>query len=681
MAKGFDKKMGRALFVLAIVSFVITFLEGILYYSGELYQNQLFRFMLILQNSIKAFGFKTTISIENILKMLNDNPTLYETIIGYAYGIAIFTAPYCTVAVVYKMVERWWRIKGWLFLHRNKRHMIVFGYNEDVKILLLNKEEDTSEKKIHLVASKISQEEELELLRNGIEIHKIDVLKMPEKKLVYFLKRMELKRAEAVILFEEASAKNFSIYYLFNNLPEKAKSFLNPDVKFYVRCEDEGIRRMMEDYYDEQICNNRGDSFGDLEMFSIPELRVRKMFKEHKLHTFYKESGIDDVNQWNLHLLIVGFGKLGQQILLQAMNQGVTGSKNSILIDVVDVKCDEKQSIFGNYFNEDYVRMNENEYTIPSENADGELRIRFHKMDIRFKNFQRQLWENGDPEKDGIYTYVALCVNDPDVTLHCMSEVQRYFMKCDRSSENQPCIAVRMDLDNQMAKYLEKNKATYKDVFVINDSSQALTMKDLLNDELDKDAKEYNYLYNSISIEIGGPRTKKVEKTDKKNAHTADVKEKWKKLALFRRDSNRALAAHASVKEDIYPCIVKEELAMLLDKLFGENGTILENENDRWVYHGTMKEFVELQSDETRNQLISEISRLEHRRWCYFMATRGWTHTKDLGDKKNDKTRENPCMCTWEDLVKHQSQNCCYDLMPLLLKYKIDKEDRCKDGL
>ena len=88
---------------------------------------------------------------------------------------------------------------------------------------------------------------------------------------------------------------------------------------------------------------------------------------------------------------------------------------------------------------------------------------------------------------------------------------------------------------------------------------------------------------------------------------------------------------------------------------------------------------VRRQSDRNTYPLISEIARMEHRRWCYYMASLGWKRTEEPGGKKNEtkaerkereKRKENACLCNWDELVKYKSDVCKYDLMPLLMEYE-----------
>lgn len=392
---------------------------------------------------------------------------------------------------------------------------------------------------------------------------------------------------------------------------------------------DESIRRIMEDYHDCRFSNakekekegkekNQDEKRArDLEIVGIHELRVRKMLEEHSLHEYYANSG-KDVKDWKLHLLIIGFGRLGQQILLQSMNMGVVSSENDILIDVVDFNIENKKSIFENHFSGKYVKMDDEKLIIPREYADGKFEVRFHNMDTRYRQFRNILQENGDPKKDGIYTYVAICIENADVSLHCMSEVERYLKENSSNGERgKVSIGVRMESNRQIKK-------------------------------------------------------KKEDKREKRREEL--IEDCWKNMLLFKRNSNLAIAQHANVREKIPNKICCE----LLEKYFGENGSILKDEGNVWTFKEDEAELVDNLNNNKEYAQILEYAKLEHRRWCYFMASCGWRSLNSMNWVKNSSIKGNACLCNWEELStkveKTGSEDpkyyaCKYDLMPLLMEY------------
>ena len=133
-------------------------------------------------------------------------------------------------------------------------------------------------------------------------------------------------------------------------------------------------------------------------------------------------------------------------------------------------------------------------------------------------------------------------------------------------------------------------------------------------------------------------------------------------MSLFHRNSSRAQAEHESINE----LFLKDVTDEMMESWFGKDSELLEFQNGIWRYKTDLDSFVKLQSDTKAYPVISEFSRMEHRRWCYFMASAGW---KSIDGNKNVSNLENPCMLPWEDLVKKRPETCVYDLTPLLMKY------------
>lgn len=107
---------------------------------------------------------------------------------------------------------------------------------------------------------------------------------------------------------------------------------------------------------------------------------------------------------------------------------------------------------------------------------------------------------------------------------------------------------------------------------------------------------------------------------------------------------------------------------------FGEDGTLLRYRNGSWTYDVSDEEFARIQSDSVAFKEPSEFSRLEHRRWCYYTASCGWSCTPSPYMKKNDKLMENPCLCTWDELALHLPSYCVYDLMPMIYEWERRKK-------
>ena len=104
----------------------------------------------------------------------------------------------------------------------------------------------------------------------------------------------------------------------------------------------------------------------------------------------------------------------------------------------------------------------------------------------------------------------------------------------------------------------------------------------------------------------------------------------------------------------------------------------MKDRGDAWTCKSP-EDVAKLQNDKAKYPLIHELSKLEHRRWCYYMASRGWKRTDDPKAEKNPDLKENPCLCTWTELVEYKPATCMYDMMPLISQYIKERDSKEKN--
>jgi hypothetical protein len=378
---------------------------------------------------------------------------------------------------------------------------------------------------------------------------------------------------------------------------------------------------MIENYYDQHLSTGSRAPF-DLEIISLPELQVRAMYKNYSLHSRFQESVLSP-KDWGVRLLILGFGQLGQQALLQAINLGTAHSGNSIRVDVVDYQIAETVGIFSNQFSEDTFTMEDDHYFIPQERVDGTLDIYFHQMNVQYKSFQALLQQisKGNP-----FTYVVIALENLEVSMHCLSELMRNFQEHQADYPVPIPVMMRMDSNQRLASFIDGSKKIYPSVHLIQERRQALTLENILAEQLDKESKAFHDKYMLLT-------------------NTQDSS--WENLQLFKRNSNRAASCHQEVK-----------LAVLKSAERSGNHFLRQLQSTPKYQR---KELILQHKDDP---LVLEMMKLEHRRWCYYMASIGWRHAKNA--EKDTQRKENPYLCTWAELENQYPEQCQCDLMPLL---------------
>lgn len=639
------KLFNRILLIMAMISFGVAMVEGYFYYA-EYAQYPVFRFMLMLQNSVEAFAFKADISIASVIENFGIQRSALQVFVDCAYTVIVFVAPLCTMTFLYKVFETVlkWNIR----IQRDKswEQIIVFGYNDRVKALLSKEkswEKDHKRKIQVVIAGELPSYDELNLLEKGVTVISFEYLGASEAKRKRFYRDIKIKQASAILLMEETYSINYSLYHMLNESEDVPEH-----IKIYCNCEQESICRIIETYYDGAAAESKKN---DLELIDVKQIQARKILQEHPIHAYYEGKDLPTA-QWHVHMLILGFGKLGQQLLLQAMTQGVIHSGNRILIDVVDAQIEELKSVFENHFSSHYFEMGENEIRVKKGGADGELILRFRKMDLRYKKFQQLLEELTAEEP---FTYVTVCVKDQDINLHCVLELERFFEK--RGQKN-VSIGIRMDVEQRVTRSLAQDQGLHKNIFAMENMDHGLTLGDIFASDLNERAKEYAYIYSNMEVCC---EEMVVDGETENQKSQVDKEENWRTLKLFMRDSNRDLSSHASVKERAIGEFGDRD--HLIRTYFGPEG-ILRKIGNRWVFQGTEAELVKRINEDP---FLKEMAMLEHRRWCYAMAGRGW---KGTDGPKNTVLRENPCMVDWETLCEIKPSACKYDLQPMMLMYE-----------
>lgn len=677
MKNWFKLKGNKFLFWLAVASLVIATLEGVLFYAPV--EDMTFRIMLTVQNSIKAFAFNASIGLRDAMDFMGEDPTPFKTLVGYAYAVAVFVAPYCSVAFLYKMLERALKLAGLFRRDRKSGGIIVFGYNDAVRALLEHKSgrEKDYRRRTHLVwDGEIPDEERYRLLKEGVTLHRFDLLKIGAGELEGRLKQIGLDKAQYLFLFEDSSIQNFSLLQTLNRDGNR----LGEGTKVFCRCEDEGIYRVIESYYDTpQPDNSRHRPF-DLEIVDVPQLQIRKMYEERSLHSYYADrEAPPPLQKWTTHLLILGFGRLGQQALLQAMNMGVVHSGNGILVDVVDLNVEDKRDVFLSRFSPaaflEKDGAGEGEFTLNPEWADGSLRIRFHRMDVRYRRFRQLLDEMPGEGKDRIpYTYVVVAMDQPDITIHCVNELQRHLSVWEKENGGRVPILLRMDSDRRLQNYVNGGEDVpgFRGARMIGSPAELLSFTNLLDTETDGLAKRCNYHYASMTF---ARLARQGDGSAKSAVPVSDPETAWQALTLFKRNANRAAAYHNRVLDRVIPVLAQEggttESELMARAFTGPEALVTWDESGQWDYTLTDGEFL---ARTGRQPLALEMLMTEHRRWCCYTVSIGWARGQKEtvapnGSVKagNDpELRLNPCLVTWDTLTKERPDMCKYDLMPLM---------------
>lgn len=628
------RKYGPILGTLAVAALIVATLEGWVYYARYSH-HPLFHLLMAAQNGFKAFLFSPAISLEQTLDNLAD-ASPFRQALGYAYGLAVFTAPLCTATALLMWAELAVRQLMSVWRGRRGKPILIFGWNENVRALVSGEHADGSKRyQIHVVTSgKLSEDDELWLFRHGAVPHEIDCLSAAEGRREKLLGQLPLKQIDRVLLLEPSPTRNFSLYRMLT----REGGSPDQEVRYYCLCEDDATRRIIEDACDQRLTGG-GKRVGDLTLFSLAEMKADSVFSPlgGDDSSFKPLHAANSPERPDVHLLIAGFGSVGQQVLLQAVNLGVLSSGSRLCIDVVDLAANQRRDLFANRFHGSVnAGAHEDELLVKAPTADGELKIRFHQANICGRSFARLLEQlNGEMP----LTYAVVCTKQADVGMHCIVELKKL-------TGSFP-IALRLEHDPLIANYLKQSDGTFKEVFPIVVNDRILRISNICHDEREARARQFHQTYASLQL----------LEPDAELSEEPVQGKPWSALKMYQRRANTLLYRHQAVK-DAFERLDPE----VWERCFGENGTILQRLSGscyRCRYDGpAMARAINAEP------AIRELAMTEHRRWCYVMAAQGWR----LGEKKDEARRETPYLTTWDKLCQEHPDVAVYDLLAYLAK-------------
>lgn len=599
------KKKWRKYFVpcLAVASFVIAMLEGLIYY--ESYQNTPVFWLILVQNSVKAFLFSPMLDAMDVLDSLKACADIWKIVVGYAYVVAIIAAPFCTATAAWRAIELFLRQK--LFFPWWKKSVtMVYGWNPTVEKIL--KHETGKKETVYLV----TEQELTDACKQDLARRKIYLCNEErEKKL--------RSKARRFFLLDESSNKNFSRYISLQVWWSKSRNKQMPP-QVVCTCEESGMCELFTTYHDAHT------PALPISLIDMAQLQAQAVWEAHPIcqYNFGSDSAVSSDKAYDVHMVVVGFGKVGQRLLLQAMSLSVLSTESRIVFDVIDRRGSQVMETFYRNFSQDYVSIDREAATLSilNDHADGRLTVRFHTMELddgRFPALVSKL------NAEMGLTYAAVCVEDTDSAIRCLFHLDGVLRYADRKIP----LAVRMEHSTEISGYLKEKTTFFADVFPIC-GMEALPDLDKLENKVAYDrAIQFNHAYDVWSARLSG-----------KEAEVCSAEESWAKLARFKQQSSLHQYLHQEVKRR----------RLRFDRERGYVPTV----------DATSEEYALLGTPPLTDLQAMEFARLEHRRWCYYMASTGWS----FGEEKDPALKRHPCMVPWQKLCQTRPDTCCYDTTP-----------------
>ena len=232
--------------------------------------------------------------------------------------IARWSAASYTIATLFIAIYRMLEMSILLILYQAfGRHIIVFGYNENSLAFI----EDLRKKKKRVI-----------LITNHIPNEAVDYLEKLKVVVLYhhnneksIYTKSGISRANHVVLFHEKDVDNLNelmdIRYHF-----KKHSLKRKKLTIHVHLQEITSRKLFLDLKGTTL--DQTDHF-KVRRINLYELFVDALFEKHPIYTSAPEDP-------PVHLLIIGFGPLGQHIALEAMIQSKQFQKTPPFITALD---------------------------------------------------------------------------------------------------------------------------------------------------------------------------------------------------------------------------------------------------------------------------------------------------------------------------------------------------------
>ena len=424
---------------------------------------------------------------------------------------------------------------------------------------------------------------------------------IPNKNILYIigspasisvLKKAGIKSCSHLILMQENDTYNIDILINAKELITKEKWRLPwwKSIKCLVHLVEEKFESVIEDIEDDIISSGTLSSRLEIRVFNTYQASAKLLFQKHPLYKG-REKEISSPTANPIHLVIIGFGKAGQNILVQAAKIGHFPNGKKLEVTIIDKRASKKLDQFK--------RRYRNIDKICNLNQSITLDIDSTETIDRMRELNRQ-----HP-----ISYITISLTDDHLDF-----VNGMLLFEELKNEEFKDIQIMVQMRNEikLAKWINEDMNKYKNIFRFGNKESVASSDIIIGENLDKIAKEINNKY--------------IKKNGKGNA--------WNRLSLFYRASNRAQADHIDTKLTIFNLYKK-----LASEVSKEDTVLNKEEFNNMVLH---------------SEQFENVAMAEHNRWCAFHYLNGWNTKQPNPDEERDdpQKKQHACLVPYEELDK-----------------------------
>lgn len=582
---------------LAIIIFLVVFTETVIYYNDNI-ANKLYLVFQGIMDGIRVFGFDSSIDVFDILEMESGNVGLLRSILNNAYILCYFLAPLITAKYIAQFVG--YIVKEKLIdfnFSCKKKRILIIGYNDYVEKFLKNTlysdNNKTTEKNKLLVLHKkdIPEKTKFRFQMSGVSFQKYEKLDYDNRSdCKLFLNWIKPKQLKRIILFEEKDMDNVSNYcFLLKCFEQEKSSGFEDRLEIDCNYNLSQVEELIWDCFDKKKLNLNYS----MNTFSIPMLRAQSVLENTPIYNnVIGENG----ECKDIHLLIIGFGKMGRRFFKRAINESVVSEKNNIIVDIIEKDISKINDYLGSVDNI-YYGSEANTIHINSDAVEGNLKIRFHAVDVKDKQLI-ECMESVSCSKP--FTYIAICIDNPEAGVSCMLSIEDYLQ---RSKQNVP-VLMRMDSGQQ----LKELESIYSNLKLVPGDDEILSMENIHSSELEIISKGIHK--NEIDEQIS------------------------KAMVAYQIESRKYRVLHFKAKKAVYERLSDSE-KKYMKEIFTSNQYTIDEQH---------KEFINIIDD---NKLLFKLGAIEHRRWSYYMILTGWSYEIE----KDENKMVTPYLCPFVEIL------------------------------
>lgn len=554
------------------------FLSGFLiYYLGYDLESTAFKSdMTIIKEATRVFFalfssaamFTLNNGLSYVRADLTSNPFY---LIGFwsIHSLAIF-GTFATFFLIFQnKIMNYFKIK----VNTHKRRYFIWGKDEDVLVLIKNirLQEDLPHEITILINDRTdSFTEQLEQLKVSHVFLPSDFQK--------FVTKLNIKSTSTkdnfLILMRKDYDENIRVAIELLKQPIIRN---NPKFHMIVNCDH-------EEWIEEAL----NDAVVNLKTYNMADLIARYFIQKYPPYNHI----IPDLKQANIsmdyHVIIIGFGAYGEQILLKLISQS---------------------QFYGKAFKATVIEQNHNQNIGKFKRLHGLL---IEKYDISFNHIDFDSDEFNHLVSSVVdnLSAIIVCTEDDQLNKNIGLELNQY-LKSFKSRKFPLSIYVKNSMPTSFINKIHADVNAYNHVLFFGASEEVLSPDIIINEKLDLLAESIHEFYRSKSN---------------------GTMEEWKYLSPFLKDSNRNAALHIFTKLGLVGLKVKPTLNINV------GDRIIESKDDFIQYLGPKR--------------MNELAKHEHARWCAFHYIHDWDYQPVSRGVpiKNKALKKHGCLVSWDQL-------------------------------